>query len=68
MADWATALLDVKGAFLNRMFRNGEHLYITVLQGFERFYPADVLLLLLKTIYSLKQAAIQFWCKLQKAF
>eukprot|EP00957_Ditylum_brightwellii_P070326 5342611-Ditylum_brightwellii.AAC.1 len=68
MANWATALLDVKGTFLNGMFRNREHLYMMVPQGFERFYPADVLLLLLKTICSLKQAAIQFWCELQKVF
>eukprot|EP00957_Ditylum_brightwellii_P106313 8111023-Ditylum_brightwellii.AAC.1 len=68
MADWATALLDMKGAFLNGMFRNGERLYLMVPQGFKRFYPADVLLLLLKKIFSLKQAVIQFWCKLQKVF
>eukprot|EP00957_Ditylum_brightwellii_P012612 953270-Ditylum_brightwellii.AAC.1 len=41
---------------------------MTVPQGFKRFYPADILLLLLKTIYGLKQAAIQFWRELQKAF
>eukprot|EP00957_Ditylum_brightwellii_P204055 15337406-Ditylum_brightwellii.AAC.1 len=41
---------------------------MTVPKGFERFYPSDVLLELLKTIYGLKQAAIQFWRELQKAF
>eukprot|EP00957_Ditylum_brightwellii_P010594 802393-Ditylum_brightwellii.AAC.1 len=35
MANWATALLDVKGTFLNSMFRNGERLYMTIPQGFE---------------------------------
>eukprot|EP00957_Ditylum_brightwellii_P201598 15326342-Ditylum_brightwellii.AAC.1 len=37
-------------------------------KGLERFYPEDVLLLLLRTLYGLKQAAMQFWRELQKAF
>eukprot|EP00957_Ditylum_brightwellii_P053339 4043231-Ditylum_brightwellii.AAC.2 len=37
MANWATALLDVKGAYLNGMFRNREHLFMTVPQGFESY-------------------------------
>eukprot|EP00957_Ditylum_brightwellii_P078625 5977616-Ditylum_brightwellii.AAC.1 len=37
-------------------------------QRFECFYPAHALLLLLRTIYGLKQAAMQFWRELQKAF
>eukprot|EP00957_Ditylum_brightwellii_P061493 4667343-Ditylum_brightwellii.AAC.1 len=68
MANWATSLTDVKGTFLNGKFCNREQLYMTVPHRFERFYPSDVLLLLLKMIYGLKQAAIQFWHELQKAF
>eukprot|EP00957_Ditylum_brightwellii_P204756 15340724-Ditylum_brightwellii.AAC.1 len=49
MAGWATRLLDVNGAFLNGRFQNGEKLYTPVPQGFEPFYPADVLLLFLRT-------------------
>eukprot|EP00957_Ditylum_brightwellii_P127878 9752006-Ditylum_brightwellii.AAC.1 len=64
MAGWIGRILDVKGAFLNRRFQNGEVLYMGVPQGFERFYPEDVLLLLLRTIYGLKQAAMQFWREL----
>eukprot|EP00957_Ditylum_brightwellii_P070155 5329200-Ditylum_brightwellii.AAC.1 len=66
MAGWATRLLDVNGAFLNGRFQNKEQLYMIVPQGFERVYPEDVLLLLLRTLYGLKQAAMQFWRELQK--
>jgi hypothetical protein len=37
-------------------------------QGFERFYSKNAVLLLLKTIYGLKQAALAFWRELLKAF
>jgi hypothetical protein len=33
-------------------------------EGFERFYPSNVVLLLLKTIYGLKQAAYEYWLEL----
>ena len=36
-------------------------------QGFEMFYPAYVVLLLLHTIYGTVQAASQFWKKLLSA-
>eukprot|EP00957_Ditylum_brightwellii_P076377 5805022-Ditylum_brightwellii.AAC.1 len=36
-------------------------------QGFEAYYPPHVLLLLLRIIYGLKQAAIQFWRELLNA-
>jgi hypothetical protein len=36
-------------------------------RGFERFYPPNVVLLLLKTIYGLKQAAFEYWKTLLKA-
>ena len=54
-------LNDVKGAFLNGTFSQGEKLYLKVPQGFEKFYPANVVLLLLKTIYGLKQSAHEHW-------
>ncbi len=37
-------------------------------QGFERFYGKNSVLLLLKTIYGLKQAAVAFWKQLIMAF
>ena len=54
-------LNDVKGAFLTGTFSQGEQLYMHVPQGFEKFYPSNVVLLLLKTIYGLKQAAYEYW-------
>jgi hypothetical protein len=67
MAQWYAVLLDVKGAFLCGNFENGENIYMEVPQGFERFYPKNTVLLLLKTIYGLKQAALAFWRELLKA-
>eukprot|EP00957_Ditylum_brightwellii_P211343 15366072-Ditylum_brightwellii.AAC.3 len=66
MASWASNLLDVKGAFLNGRFQNGERLYMGAPKGFELLYPKYVLLLLLRSLYGLKQAAMQVWRELQK--
>lgn len=60
-------LNDVKGAFLNGLFSQGERLYMYVPKGFEKFYATDVVLLLLKRIYGLKQAAFEYWRALLKA-
>eukprot|EP00957_Ditylum_brightwellii_P121610 9274004-Ditylum_brightwellii.AAC.1 len=43
-----------------------EKIYMRVPQGFEKYYPANVVLLLFKTIYATKQAAMVFWKKLLK--
>jgi hypothetical protein len=43
-------------------------IYMKVPMGFEEYYPAGWYLLLLKTIYGLKQAAYAFWKALLKAF
>ena len=40
---------------------------MTVPKGFEEYYPSDVVLLLLRTMYGLKQAAMAFWRELLKA-
>jgi hypothetical protein len=61
-------LLDVKGAFLCGNFTNGENNYTEVPQGFEGFYAKNTVLLLLKIIYRLKQAALAFSRELLKAF
>jgi hypothetical protein len=68
MAGWYCALLDVVGAFLNGQFSNNEKIYMKVPQGFEKWYPGAVLLLLLRTMYGTKQAAMQFWKEMRKAF
>jgi hypothetical protein len=61
MAQWPGHVVDVRGAFLKGDFAEGETLYLHVPQGMERHYKDDVYLLLLKTLYGLKQAAYRFW-------
>jgi Reverse transcriptase (RNA-dependent DNA polymerase) len=68
MAGWCAEVLDVKGAFLHGTFEKGRQVYMEVPQGFERFYPSNCVLLLLKTLYGTKQAAKAFWLKLLEAF
>jgi Reverse transcriptase (RNA-dependent DNA polymerase) len=67
LAGWTAMLLDVRGAFMNWRFKDGEKVYMYVPEGFEKWYPGDDVLLLLKTLYGLKQAAMQFWREMAKA-
>ena len=60
-------LNDVHGAFLNGKFSNGETIYITIPQGFEKYYSDDEVLLLLKTIYGLVQSAYEYFIVWLKA-
>ena len=48
MTGWWAELLDVKGAFLHGIFEKGRKIYMTVPQGFEKFYPANVVLLFIE--------------------
>jgi hypothetical protein len=68
MAAWAAHLMDVHGAFLKGKFRDGEVIYMKVPQGIEKFYPKNVALLLLRTIYGQVQAALAFWRETVAAF
>jgi hypothetical protein len=62
MAGWVGEILNVQGAFLHGEFDKGEEIHMEVPQGFEKYYaPMYYVLLLLKTIYGLKQSAFQFW-------
>jgi len=67
MADWLPWIVDVEGAFLNGMFQNGERIFMKVPDGFQKYYPSYVVLKLLRTLYGLKQAAMQFWREARKA-
>ena len=67
MAGWYAEVVDVRGAFLHGKFEEGTRLYMEVPEGFESFYPVGCLLLLLQTIYGLKQVAFAFWVQLLKA-
>ena len=65
---WCAELLDAHGAFLHGEFDDGQEVHMDVPQGFERFYPVNVVLLLLKTLHGTKQAVMAFWHKLLEAF
>ena len=47
MAGMYSHLLDVNGAFLLGQFDHGKMIYMGMPQGFEKYYPSDVVLLLL---------------------
>jgi len=57
----------VKGGFLHEEFKKGEKVYMKVPAGWEHLYPCNTTLLLLRTIYGLKQAAMAFSKKLLMA-
>jgi hypothetical protein len=61
MANWTANVVDVKGAFLHGEFTDGEEILMEVPKGFEKHYPSNMVLKLLKTMYGLKQAAMSFW-------
>ncbi len=60
-------VVDVKGAFLYGEFEDGEKVYIKIPLGLEEFYDRYTVLLLKKTLYGLKQAAMAFYRKLLAA-
>ena len=69
MAGWIGEVLDVKGAFLHGDIDKNQRVYMEVPEGFEEHYdPMYYVLLLLQTLYGLKQAAISFWKKLLQCF
>ena len=61
MAGWMAYVVDVKGAFLKPRFEDKHQVYMKVPKGFEKYYPKNCLLLLMKTLYGTKQAAKRFW-------
>ncbi len=67
MQEGVAHVMDVKGAFLYGKFQDGEKVHIKVPLGFEEFYDKDTALLLKKTLYGLKQAAMAFYRKLLAA-
>ena len=54
-------IVDVCSAFLLGLFDNNGELYASVPKGWEKFYPSNVVLLLMRTVYGLKQAANCFY-------
>ena len=55
-------IVDVGSAFLLGLFDNeDEKVYASIPKGWDKFFPANTVLLLLKTVYGLKQAANCFY-------
>jgi hypothetical protein len=67
MASMLVHVGDVKGTFLHGEFENGEIIHMKISQGFEKHFPEGSVLLLLKCLYGLKQAAEAFWRQLLRA-
>jgi hypothetical protein len=57
---WTSAIINVEGAFLQGRFANGEELYIEVPDGFQEWYPGDLVLRMNVPLYGTKQAAYCF--------
>jgi Reverse transcriptase (RNA-dependent DNA polymerase) len=66
LVGWNAHIVDVNGAFLHSRFEEKHQMYLEVAQGFEQYYPKDLVLLLKQTLYGTKQAALQFWHELVK--
>ncbi len=64
MADMIEHVVDVKGAFLRSEFEDGKKIHTKIPNGFKKHFPAESVLLLLKCLYGLKQAAKAFWRQL----
>ena len=54
---WTSVIIDVEGAFLQGRFENGKELYMEVPEGFDEFYPSDVVLRMNVPLYVTKQVA-----------
>ena len=61
MAGWVSNIVDVIGTLLLGNLEKNEQIYMEMPEGFEPYYRADCLLLLVKTLCGLKQAALAFW-------
>ena len=59
-AKWIAVVLDVEGAFLQGKFKDREELYMSIPQGWEEFFPGDVVLRMNVPIYGTKQARACF--------
>jgi hypothetical protein len=64
---WTAELIGVKGAFLHENFKKEGNVYMDVSEGFEQYYPLGWLLILLQTIYGLKQAEKSFFVEAENA-
>jgi hypothetical protein len=61
MASGAASVIDINGAFLNGELDEHVKCYLEVPEGFEKYYSPNVMLMLLRTLYGMIQAACAFW-------
>jgi hypothetical protein len=57
-------VVDIKGAFLHGECEDREIIHMKIPQDFEKHFPEESVLLLLKCLYGLKQVAKAFWRQL----
>jgi hypothetical protein len=67
MASMMAHIVDVKGVFLHGEFEDGEKVHMAIPRGFKKHFPVGCVILLLKCLYGLKQAARAFWRQLLRA-
>jgi len=67
LATWSAQIVDVKRAFLHGNLDDDEKIYMEIPEGFQDKYCVNCVLLLLRTLYGLKQAAMAFWKQLLTA-
>ena len=62
MAEWVREVIDIQNIFLYGEFNKSDNLYIQIPEGFEKYYDPRryILLLLLKTLYGLKNSVKTF--------
>ena len=57
----------VKGEFLNEnLDQEKEKMHMDMPEGFKRYYPTNIYLLLMKALHGTNQAAMVFWKELLK--
>jgi hypothetical protein len=61
MASWAALMIDINGASLNGELDEHVEFYLEVPEGFKKYYSTIVMLMLLRTLYSMIQAAYAVW-------
>ena len=64
MADMIAHVVDVKGAFLRGEFEDDKKIHMKIPKGLKKRFSVESVLLLLKCLYGLKQAAKAFWRQL----
>jgi Reverse transcriptase (RNA-dependent DNA polymerase) len=66
LAGWTGFIVNDNGAFRHGKFEEKHKMYMAFPKGFGKIYGSGVVLLLQKTLYRTRQAALQFWQELLK--